>query len=101
MALNNVKLILRRTSGTNALKLLLLTGQFSRPGLGPLWGFLLRFFSRSDEISIRYKQGGRNLQAFIRTADKSSDLHSVLEVIVRNAYPLDPAFAADLVIDGG
>ncbi|MEO9072296.1 MAG: FkbM family methyltransferase [Edaphobacter sp.] len=101
MALNNVKLILRRTSGTNALKLLLLTAQFSRPSLGPLWGLLLRLFTRDDEISIRYKQGGRNLQAFIRTADKSSDLHSVLEVIVRTAYPLDPAFAADLVIDGG
>jgi FkbM family methyltransferase len=101
MALNNVKLILRRTSGTSALKLLLLTAQFSRPGLGLLWGSLLRLFSRGDAVSIRYKQGGRDLHAFIREADKSSDLHSVLEVIVRNAYPLDPAFAADLVIDGG
>jgi FkbM family methyltransferase len=101
MALNNVKHILTRTSGTNALKLLLLSAQFSRPSLGPLWGSLLRFFSSGDEVSIRYKQGGRDLHAFIRSADKSSDLHSVLEVIVRNAYPLDPAFAADLVIDGG
>jgi FkbM family methyltransferase len=101
MALNNVKHILRRTAGTNAVKLLLLEAQFSRPSLGPLWGFLLRFFARDGEVSIGYKQGDRDLHAFVRTADKSSDLHSMLEVIVRNVYPLDPAFAADLVIDGG
>ncbi|MEO6817608.1 MAG: FkbM family methyltransferase [Edaphobacter sp.] len=101
MALENMKQILERTAGTNAFKLLLLTGQSSRPGLEPLWGLLLRPFVHNGEFPIRYKQGDRDLVACIRTADKNSDLHSVLEVIVRNTYPIDPAFAADLVIDAG
>lgn len=33
--------------------------------------------------------------------DLESDLHSMLEVVIRNAYSLNPSFRADLVIDGG
>ena len=101
MAFGNAKQIVQRTSGSSAIKLLLLTAKFSRPGLLPLWKALLSPFVHSGEISVPYKEAGKSRRALLRTSDESSDLHSVLEVIVRKVYPLDPAFAAELVIDGG
>jgi FkbM family methyltransferase len=101
VAFGNAKRILRCTSGLSALKLLALTGQYSRPGLAPVLKLLLRPFDRDGAISIRYRVGARYLQALIRDGDQNSDLHSVLEVITREVYPLDPAFDADVVVDGG
>ena len=101
MAFGNAKDILRSTSGLSAFKLLLLTARESRPGLRPLWLGLLRPFVRKEEVPIRYTQAGRTFDIFLRMANRESDLHSVLEVVVRNVYPLDPAYDADLVIDGG
>jgi FkbM family methyltransferase len=101
MAFGNAKDILKSTSGLDAVKLLLLTAQQSRPGLSPLWRLLLLPFVRKDEILIQYKRANRSFKVFLRTVDRGSDLHSMLEVVIRNAYPLDPAYAADLVIDGG
>jgi FkbM family methyltransferase len=101
MAFGNAKDILKNTSGLSAFKLLLLTAQQSRPGMSPLCMLLLRPFMRNDEILIRYKQANRSFNVFLRMVDRESDLHSMLEVAVRNVYPLDPAYAADLVIDGG
>ncbi len=101
MALSNAKLILKNVSGLSALKLLLLTARYSRPALSPLCTLLLRPFVRNGEMLIHYKQEHRNLSVFLRMSDEQSDLHSILEVIVRKVYPLDPGYAADLVIDGG
>jgi FkbM family methyltransferase len=101
MAFGNAKRILQSVSGLAALKLLLLTARSSRPALAPLCALLLRPFSRAGEIPIRYHEAGRDLTAFLRESDLDSDLHSMLEVVVRKVYPLDPAFAPDLVIDGG
>lgn len=101
MAFVNAKLILHRVSGLSALKLLLLTARFSRPGLESFWNILLRPFVRNDEIEIQYQQADRPRNVYLRMADQESDLHSMLEVVVRNAYPLDPSYNADLVIDGG
>jgi FkbM family methyltransferase len=101
MALGNAKLILNKVHGLSASKLLLLTAKYSRPALSPLCMLLLRPFVHDHEITIHYKQAHRNLCVKIRTSDELSDLHSILEVIVRKAYPLDPDFAADLIIDGG
>jgi FkbM family methyltransferase len=101
MAFKNAKLILKTASGTSTLKLLLLTAQYSRPSLRPLCSALLRPFVRNDELPIQYTQANRSFNIFLRMADQQSDLHSTLEVAVRNVYPLDPNFAADLVIDGG
>jgi FkbM family methyltransferase len=101
MAFGNAKHILKNTSGLSAFKLLLLTAQQSRPGIRPLCMLLLRSFVHKDEILIRYKQANRSFKVFLRMADRESDMHSMLEVVVRNVYPLDPAYAADLVIDGG
>jgi hypothetical protein len=101
MAFENAGLILKAASGTSKLKLLLLTAQYSRPRLSPFCAVLLRPFVRKDELPIQYTQANRSFNVFLRTADQQSDLHSTLEVAVRNVYPLDPNFAADLVIDGG
>lgn len=101
MAFGNAKEILKSTSGLDAVKLLLLTAQQSRPGIRPLCTLLLRPFVRKDEILIHYKQANRSFKVSLRMIDRQSDLHSMLEVVVRNVYPLDPAYAADLVIDGG
>jgi FkbM family methyltransferase len=101
MALVNAKLILKSASGLSVLKLLLLTARFSRPGLRPFWTTLLRPFVRNDEIPIQYRQATHSFNVFLRMADQESDLHSMLEVAVRNVYHLDPSFAPDLVIDGG
>jgi hypothetical protein len=101
MALGNARLILKNVSGLSALKLLLLTAQYNRPALSPLCMLLLRPFVHNDEILIHCKQANRSLSIFLRMSDEESDLHSILEVIVRKVYPLDPAYAADLVIDGG
>ena len=101
MAFANARLILKTASGWSALKLLLLTARFSRPGLVSIWTPLLRPFVRNDEIPIRYTQANRTFDVSVRMADQQSDLHSILEVAIRHAYPLDPSYAADLVIDGG
>ncbi len=101
MAVSNAKQILRQTSGLSALKLLALTAQYSRPALAPLAKLFLSPFTKDGEVAITYRQGSRELKALIRTADQQSDLHSVLEVIARTVYLLDPAFAPDLIIDGG
>jgi FkbM family methyltransferase len=101
MAFSNAKQILRQTSGLSALKLLALTTQYSRPALTPLAKLFLGPFTKDGEVTITYRQGSRKLKALIRTADQQSDLHSALEVIARTVYPLDSAFAPDLVIDGG
>jgi FkbM family methyltransferase len=101
MAFGNAKDILKNTSGLSAFKLLLLTAQQSHPSMSPLCMLLLRPFVRNDEVLIHYKQTNRNFNVFLRMVDRESDLHSMLEVAVRNVYPLDPAYAADLVIDGG
>jgi FkbM family methyltransferase len=101
MAFGNAKRIVQAVSGLTAVKLVLLTARFSRPGLGALWTGLLRPFARGGEMPIAYRQGERDYTAFIRESDVESDLHSTMEVVVRNVYPLDPNFAPDLVIDGG
>ena len=101
MAFGNAKLILKKTSGLSALKLLLMTAQFSRPGLKSFWTLLLRPFVHNDEIAIQYKQANRTCNVSLRVADEQSDLHSMLEVAIRDAYTLNPAYDADLVIDGG
>jgi FkbM family methyltransferase len=101
MAFHNAKLILKNASGQSAVKLLLLTAQSSRPRLSSLCALLLRPFVRNGEIPIHYQQANRSFNVFLRLADRSSDLHSLLEVVIRNVYPLDPSFAPDLVIDGG
>ena len=101
MAFGKAKLILKNVSGLSALKLLLLKAKYSRPALRPLCVFLLAPFQRNGEIPIDYKKGNRSFRVFVRDVDQESDMHSMLEVAVRNVYPLDPAYAADLVIDGG
>jgi FkbM family methyltransferase len=101
MAFTNAKQILRQTSGLSALKLLALTVQYSRPALAPLAKLFLSPFTKNGEVVITYRQGCRDLKTAIRIADQESDLHSVLEVIARTVYPLDPAFTPDLIIDGG
>ena len=101
MALANARLILKSASGSSALKLLLLTARFSRPGLKPIWITLIRAFVRNEEIPIQYTQSNRTFDISLRMADQESDLHSILEVAIRHVYPLDPSFVPDLVIDGG
>ena len=101
MAFGNARRILQAVSGLSAFKLLLLMVRFTRPSLEPLWTVLLQPFVRNGEIPFRYHEGNRNYRASIRTSDMQSDLHSVLEVIVRKVYALDAMFAPDLVIDGG
>lgn len=101
MAFGNAKRILQNVSGLSALKLLLLTARSSRPALRPLCDLLLRPFVHNDEVAIEYTQANRRLRILLRMADRDSDLHSIMEVVVRQVYPLDPAYAADLVIDGG
>ena len=101
MAFGNARRILQATSGLSAFKLLVLTARFTRPGLEPLWKLLLQPMVRNGEIPFRYREGNRRYRASIRTVDLQSDLHSALEVIVRKVYVLNPAFAPDLVIDGG
>jgi hypothetical protein len=101
MAFSNAREILKRTSGLSTLKLLALTARYSRPTLAPLAGLFLAPFTRDGEVGISYAQGARRLKILVRRADQQSDLHSVLEVIARTVYPLDPAFAPDLIVDGG
>jgi len=101
MAFGNAKQILERTSGLSALKLLALTAQYSRPKLAPLSKLMLAPFVRDGAILVRYKQSGKKLKALVRVQDQESDLHSMLEVIARTVYPLDPTFEAEVVVDGG
>jgi FkbM family methyltransferase len=101
MALGNAKQILRNVPLGSAVKLSLLTARFSRPGLRPVWDMLLAPAIHDGEISIEYSRGGRSLRSVIRESDEDSDLHSTLEVVVREVYPLDAGFAPDVVVDGG
>lgn len=101
MAFRNAKLVLKRASGWNALKLFLLTARASRPGLRFLSAPLLRALTHNGEVPIRYRQANRTLDIALREDDKEGDLHSIIEVVLRQVYVLDPAFAPDLVIDGG
>ena len=102
MAFSNARQIVQTTSGLDTVKLLLLTARYSRPRFAAVWKLLLRPFERNHEIPVVYRHANRRLRVFIRDdADASSDLHSMLEVVVRRVYPLDLALAPDLVIDGG
>ena len=101
MGFPNAQLILKRTTGLSAFKLLILSAQASRPRMKFVWDFILQPFVNDDQIALTYRESNRTLQMSLRLADRSSDLHSVLEVLIRNVYALDPAYAADLVIDGG
>jgi FkbM family methyltransferase len=101
MVFSNARLILQKASGWSAIKLLLLAAGRSRPGLKMIWTPLLWSYVRSGEIPITYTHSNRTFRVFLRLADQDSDLHSILEVLIRQVYPLNPAYAADLVIDGG
>ena len=101
MGFSNAKQLVQSTSGLSALKLLLLTARYSRPRFASVWKFLLAPFEHNHEMPIDYERAQRRFRVFIRQEDSSSDLHSMLEVVVRNVYPLDPAVKPDLIVDGG
>lgn len=101
MGFPNAKLILKKTTGLSAFKLLILSAQASRPRMKLLWDSILQPFVVNDQVALTYRESNRTLQVSVRLADRSSDVHSVLEVLIRNVYALDSAYAADLVIDGG
>lgn len=101
MAFANAKQILSRVSGLTAAKLLLLLARRTRPALAPLCSTLLKPFVHHNEIELHYTEQHRALRVAIQEDDEVSDLHSVLEVVVRDVYPLDPKFTPDVVIDGG
>lgn len=101
MSFPNATLILKRTTGLSSFKLLILTAQASRPRLRMAWDFMLKPFVRDNQVPLTCRESDRTLQVSVRLADRSGDLHSVLEVLIRKVYALDPAYVADLVIDGG
>jgi FkbM family methyltransferase len=101
MAFRNAKGILRNTSGMSALRLLALTAENSRPWLAPLSRAFMRTQTRDGGVPIDLKFNGHSSTMMLRTQDMQSDLHSVIEVVARKVYPLDPGFNADIVIDGG
>lgn len=101
MALENVGRILRIGSPLSSFKLLLIAASRSRPRYRALCLKLLQPFTRNGEVSLRYRCCNRYLRCFIRLSDLDSDLISVLELAVRDAYNLDFNFQPDLVIDGG
>ncbi|WP_158943078.1 FkbM family methyltransferase [Granulicella sp. S190] len=101
MAFENVGSILRMGSPLSSFKLLLIAAYSSRPKLRPLCLFLLKPFVRNGEVLLQYRCFGREMKCFIRLSDLQSDLLSVFELGVRNAYDLDLGFRPDLVIDAG
>jgi FkbM family methyltransferase len=101
MAFDNVGSILRMGSISGTAKLLLITALSSRPKYRALCLKLLRPFMKNGEVLLRYRCYGRDVQSFVRLSDLSSDLRSVFELSIRDAYNLDLGFRPDLVIDGG
>jgi FkbM family methyltransferase len=101
MAFENVGSILRMGSISGSVKLLLITASSSRPKYRDFCLRLLQPFTKNGEVLLRYRCYGRDVQSFVRLSDLSSDLRSVFELSIRDAYDLDFNFQPDLVIDGG
>ncbi len=101
MAFENVGSILSMGSLPSSGKLLLIAAASSRPKLRTLFLTALRPFIRDGQVRLRYRCYGRDTQCFVRLSDLQSDLQSIFELVVRDAYDLDLAFRPDLVIDAG
>jgi FkbM family methyltransferase len=101
VAFNNIRKIFRVASAGSALKLLLLLGSQSRPRYRSALVGLLKPFSKDGSVDIHYRCHGRSLTCYVRLTDLSSDVRSVLDVVLQDTYSLDPKFRPDLVIDGG
>ena len=101
MGLENFRSIVRRTSGLNTAKLLLLQSIYSRPRYGGVASALLRPFYKNGEMAIHFESAGRGFTVSLRKSDQASDFYSLMEIGVHHIYDLDPAFAPDLVVDGG
>jgi FkbM family methyltransferase len=101
MIFENARNILRMGSTTSSLKLLVLTASFSHPRYRALCLQLLRPFARDGEVELRYRCYGRDTRCLVRLTDIESDVRSVLELVIRDAYDIDRNFRPDLVIDGG
>jgi FkbM family methyltransferase len=101
MGLDNFKSIVRSSSGLDAAKLLLLQSMYSHPRYRGVASTLLRPFYRNGELAVHFASSGRKFTIYVRSSDQASDFYSLMEVGVRHVYNLDPAFAPDLVVDGG
>jgi FkbM family methyltransferase len=101
MGLDNFKSIVRSSSGLDAAKLLLLQSMYSHPRYRGVASILLRPFYKDGELAVHFDSAGRKFTIHIRRSDQASDFYSLMEIGVRRVYNLDPAFAPDLVVDGG
>jgi FkbM family methyltransferase len=73
----------------------------SRPGFQNVFFGLLRPFIHDGDVTIRYRCEGHLYSVFIRMEDVLSDFYSVLELVVKRIYKIDPRFVPDLVVDCG
>src|SRR5271169_5932703 len=101
MAFPHAKNILKIGSPSGMWKLLLATASFTRPKYRDLCLALLRPYIHNGEMTVKYRCYDRYVTMYIRTSELLSDLQCALELAVRDAYDLDPAFCPDLVVDGG
>ncbi len=101
MAFPHAKNILKIGSPSGMWKLLLATASFTRPKYRDLCLALLRPYIHNGEMTVKYRCYDRYVTMYIRTSELLSDLQCALELAVRDAYDLDPAFRPDLVVDGG
>jgi FkbM family methyltransferase len=101
MALDNVKALVRVGSPLTSLKLLLMQGISSRPGMAPLFRALLRPFVADGRITVRFRCYNRFVTSYIRVAELESDYYSTRELGAEDIYALDFKFRPDVVIDGG
>lgn len=101
MAFSNARRLLSGGVSVSTAKLLLMQASISRPRYQKLCTMLLRPFVHQGEIAIRYSCQGRRYTVFIRVADMVSDLFTVRELACDCVYPLPPALAPDLIVDGG
>lgn len=97
----NARRILKSGWSLDTYKLLLMAAVRSRPRQRVLYLFLLRRFIRSGEVCVHFRASGRLFTSFIRLSELGSDWLSVDELGFQRVYRIEPAFAPDLVIDGG
>ncbi len=101
MAFSNARRLLGVGLSLSTLKLLTMQASVSRPRFRKLGAALLTPMTHNGEVAIRYTNHGRHYTVFIRMSDMVSDLFTIKELAVDCVYPIHPAFAPDLIIDGG
>jgi len=102
MSFPNARRIISGGLSLSTFKLLVMQAAVSRPAWRGVGDTLLRPFVHDGEVAVRYRCYGRHYTAFVRLSDMSSDVFTLKEIAAAdNVYQLDPAFAPDIVVDGG